>query len=244
MTYNAIDGQILSDNIEKVLTGQIATDKINKVLTGQIVTNDNKKVLKGQLTTDDKQKILKGEITADSVIMTKPKWGDIKGDINNQDDLINMLNEKEDNQVKRMSSFFNEHPEYEFRFFQSIANKPLSEVNDYVQLVLDDKFQNGEFWLPYEVGKMALIVKCNASNLSELIRFYLPDSGQIGTVDASGEFIKFLFKYIGDDEDNSAEWGKILGSIENQTDLIEALNLKLNRSDIITKEDIDRIFGN
>ena len=232
MDYNnVIDGQIVSDNLEKVLSGQITSDSVEKVISGKI-------------TTDDKKKILTGKIIAESISLTKTRWGDIKGDIANQEDLMNALNEKEDNQLKRMSSFFNEHPEYEFRFFQSIANKPLSEVNDYVQLVLDDKFQNGEFWLPYEVGKMALIVKCNASNLSELIRFYLPDSGQIGTVDASGEFIKFLFKYIGDDEDNSAEWGKILGSIEHQTDLIEALNLKLNRSDIITKEDIDRIFGN
>ena len=232
MDYNnVIDGQIVSDNLEKVLSGQITSDSVEKVISGKI-------------TTDDKKKILTGKIIAESISLTKTRWGDIKGDIANQEDLMNALNEKEDNQLKRMSSFFNEHPEDEFRFFQSIANKSLSEVNDYVQLVLDDKFQNGEFWLPYEVGKMALIVKCNASNLSELIRFYLPDSGQIGTVDASGEFIKFLFKYIGDDEDNSAEWGKILGSIENQTDLIEALNLKLNRSDIITKEDIDRIFGN
>ena len=232
MDYNnVIDGQIVSDNLEKVLSGQITSDSVEKVISGKI-------------TTDDKKKILTGKIIAESISLTKTRWGDIKGDITNQEDLTNAFNEKEDNQVKKMSSFFNEHPEYEFRFFQSIANKSLSEVNDYVQLVLDDKFQNGEFWLPYEVGKMALIVKCNASNLSELIRFYLPDSGQIGTVDASGELIKFVFKYIGDDQDNSAEWGKIIGSIENQTDLIEALNLKLNRSDIITKEDIDRVFGN
>ena len=231
MDYNnVIDGQIVSDNLEKILSGQITSD-------------GTKKVISGKITTDDKKKILTGRITAESISLTKTRWGDIKGDIVNQEDLTNVLNEKEDNQIKRISSFFNEHPEYEFRFFQSIANKSLFEVNDYVQLVLDDKFQNGEFWLPYEVGKMALIVKCDASNLSELIRFYLPDSGQIGTVDASGEFIKFVFKYIGDDEDNSAEWGKILGSIENQTDLIEALNLKLNRSDYITKDDIDRIFG-
>ena len=120
----------------------------------------------------------------------------------------------------------------------------VTSLRYYIQLIIDERIQNSELWVPYEVGKMALIVKYNTSDMSELMRFYLPDSGQIGTIDASGELIKFVFKYIGDDEDNSAEWGKILGSIENQTDLIEVLNLKLNRSDIITKEDIDRVFGN
>ena len=205
---------------------------------------DNNNVLVGQITAGKVKKTLSGKIIAESVSLTKTRWGDIKGDISNQEDLNNSLNNKQDNQIKQISDFFESHPEYEFRFLQSIANRPLAEVNDYVQLVIDGRFQNRDFWVPYEVSKMALIVKCNTTNMLELIRFYLPDSGEIGTVDASGELIKFVFKYIGDDQDNSAEWGKIIGSIENQTDLIEALNLKLNRSDIITKEDIDRLFGN
>lgn len=189
--------------------------------------------------------ILTGQIIAESVTITKPKWGDIKGDINTQEDLIELLNNKEDSQVKKISDFFNDHPEYEYKFLQSIANQQFNDVKDYIQLIIDDKIQNGEFWVPYEVGKMTLIVKCNSSNLSELIRFYLPYTGQIGTINASNEDgkVRFVFKVIGDDEDNSAEWGKILGSLENQSDLVDALDLKLNKADFITKEEIDELFG-
>ena len=40
-----------------------------------------------------------------------------------------------------------------------------------------------------------------------------------------------------------ADWGNIDGDIENQTDLMNILNSKMDAFDVITDEDIDDIVG-
>lgn len=43
---------------------------------------------------------------------------------------------------------------------------------------------------------------------------------------------------------NSATWGNITGTLTDQTDLKEALDLKANASNVYTKEEIDNMIGN
>lgn len=204
-------------------------------------------VLDGGITIDeDGQKTINlgGDIEADTVVPINPRWGNIIGDINQQLDLIGLFDEKENNQSKKVADFFEAHSEFNNTYLKTIENKNLAEVRDYIQLIVDYKLANDELWVPYESDKMALIVKCNATKYSELIRFYLPYLGDIITVSIDEDIIvRFSHHYIGDDDISKViEWGTITGSIQNQADLIEILNKKVNYSDECSSEDIRNLF--
>ena len=208
-------------------------EEASAVLDGGIIVDED-----GQKTIN-----LGGDIEADPVIPVNPKWGKIIGDINQQLDLIGLFDEKENNQSKKVADFFEAHSEFNNTYLKTIENKNLTEVRDYIQLIVDYKLANDELWVPYESDKMALIVKCNATKYSELIRFYLPYLGDIITVSIDEDIVVcFSHHYIGDDIGKVIEWGTITGSIQNQADLIEILNEKVNYSDECSSEDIRNLF--
>ena len=205
------------------------------------------------------QKVLQGQIIAESVTIGNPKWGGISGDISNQTDLIKLLQEKKDSDAKEIVVFFNTHPEYEYRFLLSMAGRLVEEVKDYFQLIIDGFVNQDELWIPYDVSKLCQILKVDTRDLANLIRFYVPYTGQIGVVDISDEsgVVKYTYKLLGDDcLDVKAEWGNITGSLDNQIDLAEALDskvsgndfevaleVKVDKTDHATSEDIEALFS-
>jgi len=193
----------------------------------------------------NEQRILTGQIIAESVTIGNPKWGNIQGDISNQIDLINLLKEKKDSDAKQIAVFFSEKPEYAYRFLISMANRPVIDVKDYFQLIIDDYGAIGKgLWVPYDASNLCLILKVNERDPGNIIRFYVPSTGEIGFIDLADEsgLVKYTYKVLGDDLDEAAQWGNILGDIQNQTDLMEALGLKVNYSDEADPDDIHHIF--
>lgn len=98
--------------------------------------------LRGQVIVNEVT--LNGAIDASStMIEASTRWGKIKGDINDQSDLIEILNTKEETEVQKISKFFKENEKYNYRFLISIANQDIDSVKEYIQYVIDDKNQNG-----------------------------------------------------------------------------------------------------
>ena len=189
--------------------------------------------------------VLTGSINAQSVLLdTVSKWGKIIGDINDQTDLVNKLKEKQDSDATLVGRFFIEKPEYNYRFLVSMAGRRVDEVKDYFQLIIDDFIRYSSLWVPYDVARMCIILKVNSQNLSDAVRFFVPATGEIGFVDLGDEsgIVRFTYRILGDDFDESAQWGKIIGSIEDQEDLMRILDLKLNKTDYATDEEIHDIF--
>ena len=169
-------------------------------------------------------------------------WGGITGNINDQTDLRNVLSTKENNDTQKIKEFFESHEDFGYKFLISIANKPVTEVADYVELVLQEFALHAPVaMVPYDVGKMALILKVNEPTSGETFRCLIPSIGQIlsvSMVDASG-LVKFAYRFIGDDGE-TAKWGKIEGNIEDQTDLGENF---VDSESNIKRQEIEALFG-
>lgn len=201
--------------------------------------------LRGQVIVNEVT--LNGAIDASStMIEASTRWGKIKGDINDQSDLIEILNTKEETEVQKISKFFKENEKYNYKFLISIANQDIDSVKEYIQYVIDDKNQNGVLWIPYNPSAMCMIIRASSQALDQVIRFFVPLTGEIGNVDISDEDdsgkVRFTYAMIGDDQDESARWGNIFGKIEDQADLMALLEEKLNKSDNITTDEINTLF--
>lgn len=172
----------------------------------------------------------------------KTSWGNITGNINDQLDLKNALSTKENNDTQKIKEFFESHEDFGYKFLISIANKPVTEVADYVELVLQEfALHSPVAMVPYDVGKMALILKVNEPTSGETFRCLIPSIGQIlsvSLVDASG-LVKFAYKYIGDDGE-TAKWGNITGNIDDQSDLGENF---VDSESNIKRSEIEALFG-
>ena len=167
------------------------------------------------------------------------KWGNISGDIHDQEDLINELNKKENTDIQKSIEFFESRPEFDFRFAISIANKPIDSVTELIELILNEfRLHAPIAWIPFDIGKMCLIIKVNSSEEKEAFRLYIPKTGQlvsVSLIDPSG-LVKFTYYTIGD----STKWGSITGNIEEQTDLGETF---LDNKSKIKKSEIEDLFG-
>ena len=188
-------------------------------------------------------KVLTGQIIADTVIYDpKSRWGGITGDINDQLDLIEKLSEKEDSDVTKIAAFFSSHPEYGYQFLISMAGKSVESVKWYLQLIIDDKVGNDSLWVPYEVGRLCLVISASGTQLDKAIRFYVPQTGQVGTVNLADEsgIVKFIYYTI--DEVTEVEWSDIQGSVLDNPELAAALDARVAKEDNITVEEVNSLF--
>ena len=208
------------------------TEEATEVIGGDIYVDRNGK----------KNINLGGEIDADPVFPVNINWGKIHGDIQDQTDLIAELDKKEDNDSTKISKFFEAHPEYDYQFLMSIAEKPVTSVTAYIQLIIDDKMETDALWIPYEIGKMCLVAETDATQLSKIISFYIPQTGQVGTVDLTDEsgLVKFHLKTVIDVAEVS--WGEIVGDISENSQLFQALANKLDINAYITVAEVDELF--
>lgn len=172
----------------------------------------------------------------------KATWGNIQGNIDNQTDLVNLFNTKENNDVQKIKLFFNEHPEFNYKFLQSIANQPVTDVTDYIELIFREYETHFPAALvPFNVGTMGVIVKVFTNVSGESFRVYIPKTGQIVSVsliDASG-LVKFAYSMVGDEGD-TAKWGYISGNIKDQEDLGDEY---MSNDDYISRAEIENLFG-
>ena len=170
------------------------------------------------------------------------KFENIQGSPYDNTNLRNALNAKENNDTQKIKEFFESHEDFGYKFLISIANKPVTEVTEYVELILREfALHSPVAMVPYDVGKMALILKVNDPTSGETFRCLIPSIGQIlsvSMVDASG-LVKFAYRYIGDDGE-TARWGKIEGNIEDQSDLGENF---LDTESNIKNSEIEALFG-
>ena len=189
----------------------------------------------------NENRVLTGQIIAQTVTFTS-KWGSITGDITNQTDLINLLSEKQDNEVALIAAFFNSHPDYNYRFLTFMQNKPVDDVKGYLQLIIDDRVGNDSLWVPYDIGKLCLIISASGTQLDKAIRFYVPSIGQTGVVDLTDEsgITKFIYRSI--DECTKVEWSDIEGSVMDSPELAMALNAKVDKDKYITPGEINSFF--
>ena len=218
------------------------TDIINDI----DLTEESTEVIGGDIYVDhngQKNINLGGEIDADPVFPVNPVWGNIVGDIQDQTDLITEFNKKEDDDNTKISKFFEAHPEYDYQFLMSIAEKPVASVAAYIQLIIDDKTETDALWVPYEIGRMCLVAETDATQLNKIISFYIPQTGQVGTVDLTDEsgLVKFHLKTVIDVAE--VEWSEIVGDISDNPQLVQALANKLDINAYITVAEVDELFG-
>ena len=191
----------------------------------------------------NENRVLTGQIIAETVTFGgKSKWGSITGNINDQTDLISLFDEKQDNEVALIAAFFNSHPDYQYRFLTFMQNKPVDDVKGYLQLIIDDRVGNDSLWIPYDIGKLCLIISASGTQLDKAIRFYVPSIGQTGIVDLTDEsgITKFIYRAI--DEVTKVEWSDIEGSVLDNPELQAALQEKVDKEEYITPNEINSLF--
>lgn len=203
----------------------------------------NSEVL-GGIIADTRDRTLFGNISAGSVKIQGAEWGSIEGDISDQTDLIGELDKKEDNDLSKIATFFEENPEYQNRYLVSIADQPILDVKDYIQLVVDGHVGNDSMWIPFDVGKMCLIIDTSSSDLAKTIRFYVPQTGKFGVVDLTDELDIVRINYRAIDEIPPTEWADIQGHVYDNPDLKAILDTKVNIWDYITVEEVRSLFDN
>lgn len=188
--------------------------------------------------------VLTGQIIAESVVVGNPKWGSIGGDISNQTDLFEALAAKENTEVAKIATFFNEHSDYNYQYLISMKDQPIDSAMPYFQLIFRDYMEEKPLWIPYSTDKLCLVILASSVNLGEAVRFYVPATGEIGFVKLNDETstVKFTYKLMGDDVDEAAQWGNIMGDISSQSDLMALFAEKVAYADEADPEDIEHMF--
>ena len=203
---------------------------------------NDKKVLTGQVFSNE-TRILSGQIIADSVIVdAKTKWGSITGNIRDQLDLLNLFDDKQNTEVAEIAAFFLVHPEYEYHFLTFMDGKPVDDVKGYLQLVIDGRVGNDSFWIPFDIGKLCLIISASGTQLDKAIRFFVPSTGMTGIVNLADEsgITQFIYRPI--DECTRVEWSDIEGSVLDNPELAAALAEKVDKKEYITSGEINSLF--
>ena len=191
----------------------------------------------------NESKVLTGQIIADSVTVNyRSKWGNIVGDINDQLDLLELFNDKQNTEVAEIAAFFIAHPEFEYRFLTFMDGKSVDSVKGYLQLVIDGRVGNDSYWIPYDIGKLCLILSASGTQLDKAIRFFVPSIGMTGVVDLTDEsgITQFIYRPI--DECTKVEWSDIEGSVFDNPELAAALEEKVDKEEYITSAEINSLF--
>ena len=203
----------------------------------------NNNALTGGIIADTNDRILSGNISTTVINFDRVDWGQIEGDISDQTDLINKLDEKEDITSVKIDKFFEENPDYQNRYLISMDNQPVNSVKDYLQLIIDDRVGNDSLWIPFDTDILCLIIDASGTKLEKAIRFFIPVTGMTGVVDLTDQsgLVKFIYKHI--DEVSATEWSDIQGSVFDNPELAAVLNAKLNKTDNITIEEVRSLFN-
>ena len=196
----------------------------------------------GGLIGDTYDKTLSGNISPGTVITHLAEWGEIGGTITDQTDLVAELSKKENIDSVKITEFFTANPDYQNRYLASIDGEPIDDVKEYIQLIIDDRVGNNTLWIPFDADVLCLIMAATGTDLKRVIRFFIPKTGQTGTVDLTDEsdLVKFVYRYA--DEIPPTEWVDIQGSIYENPELAAALEAKINKWDNITIADVDSLF--